>query len=96
MEARDICANADKNVPVIEQKIQAWAEEREDILDLMDEVDENLRKLSEMEEQLTFTTDKKSNHGKRMIEQAEMHEQLRREHLQRSEELNKNIEEITG
>ncbi|EFO86894.1 CRE-HIM-10 protein [Caenorhabditis remanei] len=96
LEARDICANADKNVPVIEQKIQAWAEEREDILDLMDEVDENLRKLSEMEEQLTFTTDKKSNHGKRMIEQAEMHEQLRREHLQRSEELNKNIEEITG
>lgn len=95
-EARDICANSEKNLPVMHQRIQCWKEIREDILDLIDEMEEKDRKLAEMQEQLTFTTDKKNTSEKRMIEQAEMHEQLRKEHLQRCEKLNKNIEDILG
>ncbi|CAO4369075.1 unnamed protein product [Caenorhabditis nigoni] len=94
LEARNICANAEKNVPLINQRIQAWSEVREDILDMMDEVEEKLRKLNEIQEQLAFAADKKTSSEKRMIEQTEMHEQLRREHLQRSEKLSKNIDEI--
>ncbi|CAL2036198.1 unnamed protein product [Caenorhabditis brenneri] len=94
-EARDICINAEKNVPVVTEKIEVWAEVRDDILDLMDSVEENVRKLNEMQEDLALTANKKAKANEQMVEQSQMHEQLRKEHLQRTQELQANIEEIT-
>uniref|UniRef100_A0A1I7T0H5 Nuf2 domain-containing protein n=1 Tax=Caenorhabditis tropicalis TaxID=1561998 RepID=A0A1I7T0H5_9PELO len=94
LQARDICTTAEKNLPVAVEKLQVWSDVRDDILDLIDAVDLNFRKLNELTDDLTINTDKKRNLGERLNEQSQMQEQLRREHMQRTEELQANIEEI--
>lgn len=95
LEAREICINSEKNVPVIIEKIHQWTEVREVIIDLIDVESENLRKLKEMEEQLDFMMKEMETAQKRLVEQSETHEQLRIEHTQKSEERQRRIEEIT-
>ncbi|CAI2348141.1 unnamed protein product [Caenorhabditis sp. 36 PRJEB53466] len=94
-EAIDICINAAKNVPAIVDKVNMWSAMKKEIIELQDNVHSNLRKLTDLEEELKFSTEKRNKVHERMIEQAEMQKQLREEHLQRNEMLKKNIEAIT-
>lgn len=95
LEARDICINSEKNFPVALEKLGVWSAVRDDILDLIDSVDENHRELNELQEQLTNIVDKKTKAGELVVEKAQMHDQLRKGHLQRTQELQANIEEIS-
>uniref|UniRef100_A0A8R1DEU4 Kinetochore protein Nuf2 N-terminal domain-containing protein n=1 Tax=Caenorhabditis japonica TaxID=281687 RepID=A0A8R1DEU4_CAEJA len=95
-EALKICAEAEKNVPVLIDKINSWSELQEEIAELIDVINDNMRKLAELEENLQLTIEKKKKVGERMDEQAKLQTQLRRQHFQRNEDLQHKIEEITA
>lgn len=95
MEAIEICANAEKNVPAIQEKINQFVMMKDEIIELMDAMNEDNRKLNDLEDELKFTEEKKLKTRELMVDSAQLHEQVRKEHLQRNEQLNEKIKEIT-